>query len=121
MKQNYNDIVSHHSSNIGLTHLEEMVIETDPELPPVVTKPYPLPLKLHKFVKDKIENLFKARLIKRSMSPYVTHVIVFPRKCKVRCTLSRNMKISNRLLRIKQTDPQSRDIPSLIERQSSFN
>ena len=82
MKQNYNDLVSHHGSNNGLTHLEEMVIETDPQLPLVVTKPYPLPIKHHKFVKEEIENLFKARHIERSMSPYVTSVIVVPRKCQ---------------------------------------
>ena len=34
LKQNYNDIVSHYSSDIGLIHLEEMVIKTNPELPP---------------------------------------------------------------------------------------
>ena len=34
LKKNYNDIVSQHSSNIGLAHLEEMVIERDPKLPP---------------------------------------------------------------------------------------
>ena len=33
LKQNYDDVVSQHSSNIGLTHLEEMVIETNPEFP----------------------------------------------------------------------------------------
>ena len=34
LKQNYKDIVSQYSSDIGLTHLEEMVIETNTELPP---------------------------------------------------------------------------------------
>ena len=34
LKQNYNDIVRQHSSNIRLTHLEEMVIEINPELLP---------------------------------------------------------------------------------------
>ena len=43
LTQNYNDIVSKHNSNIGLTHLEEMVIETGPKLPPVAHKLYPLP------------------------------------------------------------------------------
>ena len=33
LKQIYNDIISQHSSNKGLNHLEEMVIETNPELP----------------------------------------------------------------------------------------
>ena len=43
LKQDYNDIVSQHSSDVGLTHLKEMTIETDPELPPVASR-YPLPL-----------------------------------------------------------------------------
>ena len=37
LKQDYNDIVGQHSSNRGLTHLEEMTTEMDPELPPVVS------------------------------------------------------------------------------------
>ena len=41
LKQDCNDIVSQHS-DIGLTYLEEMTIETDPELPPVASKLYPL-------------------------------------------------------------------------------
>ena len=57
LKQNYNYIVSRNSSNIGWTHVEEMVIERDPELPLEVTKPYPQPLKHYKFVKGEIANL----------------------------------------------------------------
>ena len=34
LKQNYNNIVNQHSSDIGLTHLENIVIKTNPELPP---------------------------------------------------------------------------------------
>ena len=63
MLQDYDDIVSKHSSNIDLTHLEEMKIGTDPELPHMESKPYPLPLKYCKFVKEEIENLLKAELI----------------------------------------------------------
>ena len=80
LKQTCNDIVSQHSSNIGLTYLEEMVIETDPELPPIVTKLYHLPLKHHKFVKQEIESLIYAGLIKRSMNLYATTLIVVPKK-----------------------------------------
>ena len=43
--------------------------DTDPNLPPVVSKPYPLTLKHHKFVKDEIETLLEAGLIKRPMTP----------------------------------------------------
>ena len=41
LKQNYDYIVCKHISDIGLTHLEEKTIETNPELPPVASKPYP--------------------------------------------------------------------------------
>ena len=66
--------------NIGLMHLEEMKIHTDPNLLSVASKPYPLHLKHHKFVKEEIENLLEAGVIKRSMSPYATPIIVVPRK-----------------------------------------
>ena len=50
LKQDYEDIISKHSSDIGLTHLQEMRIE----LPPIASKPYPLQLKHHRFVKEEI-------------------------------------------------------------------
>ena len=82
LKQDYDDIVSKHSNDIRLAHLEEITIETDPELPPVVSKPYPLLLNHQKLVKVEIENLLEARLIERSMSPYAVLVIVVPEKSK---------------------------------------
>ena len=60
-------------------HLGEMKINTDPNLPPMASKPYPLLLK-HIFLKEEIENLLEAGLIERSMSPYVTPIIVASRK-----------------------------------------
>ena len=44
LKQDYDDIVSKHSSNIRITYLEVMTLENDPEVSPVASKPYPLPL-----------------------------------------------------------------------------
>ena len=55
--------MSKHSNDIGITHLEEMRIETDLELPPVASKPHPLLLKHHKIVKEEIGNLLEAGLI----------------------------------------------------------
>ena len=81
-KQDYDDIVSKCSSDIGLTHQEEMTIETDPELSPIVSKLYPLLFKHHTFVKEEIENLLEARLTERLMSPYAAPIIVVPRKSK---------------------------------------
>ena len=34
LQQNYDDIVSKHSNDMKLTHLDEMTIDTDPHLPP---------------------------------------------------------------------------------------
>ena len=64
LKQNYNDIVSQHHSDIGLTHLEEMTIEPDTEVTPVASKLSLLPMKHHKFVIEEMENLLEAGLIK---------------------------------------------------------
>ena len=74
LKQDYNDIVSQHSSDIGLTHLKEMTIEMDPELPPVMSKPFPLPLKYHKFMKEKTEHLLEAGLMEISQWVLMLHV-----------------------------------------------
>ena len=57
-----------------------MKIDTDPNLPPVASKPYALPLKHHKFVKEEIENLLEAGLIKGSISPYPIPIIVVLKK-----------------------------------------
>ena len=54
LKQDCDDIVSNHSSDTALTHLEEVKIETNPEFLPVASKPYPLPLKHHTFVGEEI-------------------------------------------------------------------
>ena len=82
LQQNYDDIVSKHSTDIRLTNLEEMTINTDPNLAPVTSKPYPLPLKHQEFMKEEIKKLFKAGPIERSMSPYAATIIVVPRKSK---------------------------------------
>ena len=69
-----------------------MKINTDPNLPPIASKPYPLALKL-KFVKEEIEHLLKDGLIKRSMSPYATPNIVVPRKCKSEAPLAETKRL----------------------------
>ena len=80
LQQNYDDIVRRHSYDIRLSILEEMTIDKDLNLPHIVTKPYSLPLKQHKFVEQEIKNLLEAGLIERSMSPYMAPIIIVPRK-----------------------------------------
>ena len=69
-----------------------MIIETDPNLPSVASKPYPLPLKHHKFVNEEIENQLEAGLIERSMIPYTKPMIVVPRKSKPGAPLAETKK-----------------------------
>ena len=56
-----------------------MTIDIEPNLLPIVSKPYPLPLKYHKFVKEEIENLLQEGLIEIS---YAAPIILVPRKSK---------------------------------------
>ena len=63
LKQNYDDVVNKHNSDIGLNHREKMTIETNPEILPVVSKPDPLPSKHHKIAKEETEYLLEATLI----------------------------------------------------------
>ena len=85
MSQNYTDIVQ--------THLEEMVLPTEPGATPVASKPYDLPLKHHKFVKEELTNLLEAGLIERSLSPYAAPTIVVPHKAPPGSSLNKAKRL----------------------------
>ena len=74
--QEFSDIMSKNSTDIRLTHLEEMVLPTEPGTAPIASKSYDLPLKHHKFVKEELMNLLEVGLIERSQSPYAAPIIV---------------------------------------------
>ena len=57
-----------------------MVLHTELGSIPVAGKPYSLPLKHCKFVKEEITNLLEAGLIEQSLSPYAAPIMVVP--CK---------------------------------------
>ena len=61
--EEFSDIMSKSSSDISLTHLEEMVFHMKPGSIPVVSKPYSLPMKHHKFIKEELTKLLEAGLI----------------------------------------------------------
>ena len=86
--EEFSDIMSKGNSDIGLTHLEEMVFHTKPGSIPVVSKPYSLPLKHHKFVKEKLTNLLEAGLIEQSLSPSAAPIMVVPRKAPAGSSLT---------------------------------
>ena len=70
---------SKNNKDIGRTTLIEMEIDTGDSLL-VTQNPYTLPLKHHKWVRKEIETLEKAGVIERSLSPWVSPVIVVPKK-----------------------------------------
>ena len=84
----FSDIMSKSSSDIGLTHLKEMVLHMKLGNIPVASKPYSLPLKLHKFVKEELTNLLEAELIEWSLSPYAAPIMVVPHKSPAGSSLS---------------------------------
>ena len=58
--EKFSDIMLKTSTVISLTHLEEMVLPTEPGTAPVASKPYHQPLKHHRFVKEELTNLLEA-------------------------------------------------------------
>ena len=57
--EEFSDIMSKSSLDIGLTHLEEMVLHTKPGSILVASESYSLPLRHHKFVKEELTNLLE--------------------------------------------------------------
>ena len=59
----FDDIMSHSSTDIGLVTLKKVLIETPPDALPIASKPYPLALKHHQFVKEELQKLLQAGFI----------------------------------------------------------
>ena len=75
----FKDIFSVDSSDIGKTPLVEMEIDTG-HSPPITLKPYTLPLKHAEWVQKELEILEKAGVIMRSVSPCTTPIVVIPKR-----------------------------------------
>ena len=74
--EEFSDIMSKSSSDIGLTYLKEMVLHMKPGSIPMASKPYSLLLKHHKFIKEELTNLLEVGLIEWSLSPYAAPIMV---------------------------------------------
>ena len=99
-----------------------MTIDTDPNLPHVASKPYPLPVKHHTFVKEEIENLLEAGLIERSMSSYAAPNIIVPRKSKPGAHLAETKrpvidchKLNKQISKVQTTQAKSKGSLALIK------
>ena len=67
------------SQDIGRTNLVTMHVDTG-ENPPIFQKPYTLPLKHYSWVQQEIETLEHAGVIKKSISPWASPIVVVPKK-----------------------------------------
>ena len=75
----FKDIFSVDSSDIGKTPLVEMEIDTG-DSPPITQKPYTLPLKHAEWVQKELEILEKVGVIVRSVSPWASPIVVVPKR-----------------------------------------
>ena len=73
--EEYDDIFSKDSSDIGKTPLITMIIETG-DSPPVCQRPYNLPLKHIDWVQKELNTLEKAGVITRSVSPWASPIVI---------------------------------------------
>ena len=77
--EEFEDIFSKSSSDIGKTALITMDIDTG-DSPPVCQRPYNLPLKHREWVQKELETLEQAGVIVRSISPWASPIVVVPKK-----------------------------------------
>ena len=75
----FDDIISKGSDDIGKTLLVEMDIDTG-DSPPIASKPYTLSLKHYDLVQKEITTLKKAGIITKSISPWTSPVVIVLKK-----------------------------------------
>ena len=79
LKAKYPEVFLLNNEDIGHTQLVTMDIDTG-DSPPVCQKPYTLPLKHYSWVQQEIETPEWAGVIKKSISPWASPIIVVPKK-----------------------------------------
>ena len=79
LKAKYPEFFSLNNEDIGCTQLVTMDIDTG-DSPPVCQKLYTLPLKHYSWVQQEIETLEWAGVIKKSISPWASPIIIVPKK-----------------------------------------
>ena len=77
--EEFEDIFSKDSTDIGKTPLITMDIDTG-DSPPVCQRPYNLPLKHRELVQKELETLERAGVIVRIISPWASPIVVVPKK-----------------------------------------
>ena len=79
LKADYPEVFSLNNQDIGRTQLVTMHVDTG-DSPPICQKPYTLPLKHYSWVQQEVETLEQAGIIKKSLSPWASPIVVVPKK-----------------------------------------
>ena len=79
LKEDYPEVFSLNNQDIGHTQLVTMHVDTG-DSPPICQKPYTLPLKHYSWVQQEIETLEQAGIMKKSLSPWASPIVVVPKK-----------------------------------------
>ena len=79
LKEKYPKVFSLNNEDIDCTQLVTMDIDTG-DSPPVCQKPYTLPFKHYDWMQQEIETLEWAGVIKKSISPWASPIVVVPKK-----------------------------------------
>ena len=101
--QEYDDIVSKNSGDIGKTLLVEMDIDTG-DSPTIPQRPYCLPLQHSEWAKKEIDTLERADIITKSISPWASQVVIVPKKSAPREPSQRRMCVDFRKLNMLQPE-----------------
>ena len=95
--QEFDDIFSKDSADLGKTPLLKMDIPTG-DNPPVCQRPYTLALKHVQWVQEEIETLEKAGIITKSISPWASPIVIVPKKTAPGEPPRRRMCVDYRML-----------------------
>ena len=79
LKGKYPKVFSVNSQDIGQTNLVTMHLDTG-DNSPICQKPYTLPLKHYSWIQQEIETLEHAGVIKKSISPWASPIVMVPKK-----------------------------------------
>ena len=79
LKEKYPNVFSLNNEDIGHTQLVTMDIDMG-DSPSVCQKPYTLPLKHYNWVQQEIKTLKHAGVIRKSISPWASPIVVVPKK-----------------------------------------
>ena len=95
--EEFSDVFSQDSSDLGKTPLMKMEIPTG-DNPPMTQQPYGLTLKHVQWVQEEIETLEKAVVITKRISPWASPIVIVPKKTSPGEPPRRRMCVDYRML-----------------------